>query len=206
MPESRPIKRAVSKLSMPVRRALGVRLPPREYLLKALPKHAVGAEIGVWRGEFAIDLMRRAKPDRLHLIDPWEFMPEKSGSVYGGSVAKQQADMDAIYNAVAAQFAGPIKAGRVVMHRTTSAAAALEFSDEYFDWVYIDGDHSYEGVLADLRAFTPKVKRGGLVTGDDYGRKGWWGPGVKKAVDEYLGEGQCRLEWIKGKQFALRRS
>ena len=39
------------------------------------------------------------------------------------------------------------------MHRSTSAEAALTFDDEYFDWVYIDGDHSYEAVLADLRAF-----------------------------------------------------
>src|SRR3954454_4695820 len=189
MPKSRPIKRTVSRLSMPVRRRLGVRLPPREFLLKALPKHSVGAEIGVWRGEFAADIVRRVKPIRLHLIDPWVFMEDRAGSVYGGSVAKAQSDMDVIYEDVAQQFSAQVRAGTVLLHRTMSADAALEFDDEYFDWVYIDGDHSYEGVLADLRAFTPKVKRGGLVTGDDYGRKGWWGPGVKKAVDQHLAEG-----------------
>ncbi|MGZ4689502.1 MAG: class I SAM-dependent methyltransferase [Acidimicrobiia bacterium] len=205
MPQHRPIKRTLSRLSMPLRRRLGVALPPREFLMRSLPRDSVGAEIGVWRGEFSADILRRVRPRRLHLIDPWAFMPERARSVYGGSVAKEQADMDAIHEAVAQRFAAEIRSGTVVMHRATSADAALTFDDEYFDWVYIDGDHSYEAVLADLRAFTPKVKRGGLVTGDDYGRKGWWGPGVAKAVDEHVADGACSLEWIRGKQFALRR-
>lgn len=195
----------LSRLSMPVRRTLGVALPPREFLLKALPRRSVGAEIGVWRGEFSADIVRRVKPRCLHLIDPWAFMSDRAGSIYGGSVAKEQTDMDVIHDEVAQQFLAQISAGTIVMHRALSAEAAAEFEDECFDWIYIDGDHSYEGVLADLRAFTPKVKRGGLVTGDDYGRRGWWGAGVKKAVDEHIADGTCTLEWIRGKQFALRR-
>jgi len=165
----------LSRLSMPVRRTLGVALPPREYLLKALPRRSVGAEIGVWRGEFSEDIVRRVKPSCLHLIDPWVFMSSSARLDLRGVGAKEQTDMDVIHDAVAQQFAAQISAGTVVMHRSLSADAALEFEDDYFDWIYIDGDHSYEGVLADLRAFTPKVKRGGLVTGDDYGRRGWWG-------------------------------
>jgi cephalosporin hydroxylase len=44
---------------------------------------------------------------------------------------------------------------------------ALEFQDGYFDWVYIDGDHSYEAVLNDLKAWYPKVKPGGYLALDD---------------------------------------
>jgi hypothetical protein len=196
----------LSRLSMPVRRTLGVRLPPREFLLKTLPRGSVGAEIGVWRGDFSADIVRRVRPRRLHLIDPWAYVSGRSGSLYGGSVAKEQTDMDLIHDAVAQQFAAEIRTGTVVMHRSWSADAATEFEDEYFDWIYIDGDHSYEGVIGDLRAFTPKVKRGGLITGDDYGRRGWWGDGVEKAVDEHVADGSCTLEWIRGKQFALRRT
>ena len=70
MPQRRPIKRTLSRLSMPLRRRLGVRLPPREFLLHSLPRNSVGAEIGVWRGEFSADIVRRVRPRRLHLIDP----------------------------------------------------------------------------------------------------------------------------------------
>jgi hypothetical protein len=43
----------------------------------------------------------------------------------------------------------------------------------------IDGDHSYEAVKADIQAWLPKMKRGGVISGDDY----MW-PGVKKAAEE----------------------
>lgn len=42
------------------------------------------------------------------------------------------------------------------------------FSDSYFDFVYIDGDHSYAGAKADLRNYYAKVKRGGVIAGHDY--------------------------------------
>ena len=49
-----------------------------------------------------------------------------------------------------------------------SIPAALQFPDEYFDFVYIDGDHSYTAVLQDLKAWGPKVKAGGFLGGHDY--------------------------------------
>ncbi|MBU3591454.1 class I SAM-dependent methyltransferase [Polynucleobacter sp. 78F-HAINBA] len=67
------------------------------------------------------------------------------------------------------------------MIREKSWLAADQFQDESFDLVYIDGDHTYEGVVKDLAAWYPKVKKGGIICGDDIG----W-PGVKKAVDEFF--------------------
>ena len=49
------------------------------------------------------------------------------------------------------------------------------------DWIYIDGDHSYEGCLADLGGATTILKKDGLLLGDDFGNK----PGVEKAVKEF---------------------
>ena len=63
----------------------------------------------------------------------------------------------------------------------------IPFKDNYFDFVYIDGDHSYEFVKKDLEGFLPKIKKGGYLTVDDYA---FWkivlGYGVKKAVDEFV--------------------
>ena len=45
------------------------------------------------------------------------------------------------------------------------------------DWIYIDGDHSYEAVKADLKAAMQAVKRGGFICGDDMQTSQWWGDG-----------------------------
>jgi predicted O-methyltransferase YrrM len=60
------------------------------------------------------------------------------------------------------------------------------FPNGYFDFIYIDADHSYNGVREDIKVWTPLVKEGGLIGGHDYGRVRW--PGVKLAVDEKFGE------------------
>jgi hypothetical protein len=51
----------------------------RRFLLGLLPRGSVGAEIGVWRGDFSAWILRTVRPARLHLIDPWAF---RSGGEY----------------------------------------------------------------------------------------------------------------------------
>ena len=62
--------------------------------------------------------------------------------------------------------------------RTESLKASLKFSDNHFDFVYIDANHDYEFVLKDLKTWFPKVKSKGILFGDDYNRS----YGVSKAV------------------------
>ncbi len=64
--------------------------------------------------------------------------------------------------------------------RRDSLLASNMFPDGYFDFVYIDGDHRYENVLLDIEFWLPKVKKGGILGGHDYGNE----VGVKKAVDK----------------------
>jgi hypothetical protein len=49
-----------------------------------------------------------------------------------------------------------------------SVEAAKQFEDGYFDFVYIDADHTYDGITADLEAWYPKVRKGGMIAGHDY--------------------------------------
>jgi len=49
-----------------------------------------------------------------------------------------------------------------------SVDAADDFPDRTFDWIYVDGDHTYDAVLSDLETFAPKVKQDGLILGHDY--------------------------------------
>ena len=159
--------------------------PPREWVLKNIASGSVGAEVGVYRGEFAKEIISKCSPYRLHLIDPWEYVKDYENSWYGGGQMSQK-KMDEKYDFVIDRFKEKIENGEVVVHRKRSNEAAEEFDDEYFDWVYIDGNHMYEFVIEDLKLFWPKVKEKGIIMGDDYGREGWWNNGVTKAVDEFV--------------------
>ncbi len=82
--------------------------------------------------------------------------------------------MDALYESVIERFRPQIESGQVFVKRARSVDAAASFSDETLDWVYIDGDHSYEAVKRDLEAYYRVVKSGGFLAGDDYGAKNGW--------------------------------
>lgn len=64
-----------------------------------------------------------------------------------------------------------------------SVEVANRFSDESFDFIFIDADHEYESVLADLNAWFPKLKPGGVIAGHDWSNEFL---GVEKAVREFF--------------------
>jgi Methyltransferase domain len=180
----------------------------RRSLLDMLPKNSVGAEIGVHMGDFSAVILTTLEPARLHLIDPWHYeaSPTYEGAWYGGQAEGGQEEMDARYESVVARFADEIRSGAVVVHRGESAAVLETIPDDYFDWVYIDGNHLYEYVRQDLEWSLRKTKVGGLVTGDDYREGGWWDGGVKKAVDEFVASGAARLAHCNHGQYVFERS
>jgi hypothetical protein len=61
-------------------------------------------------------------------------------------------------------------------HCARSPAAAASFSNGEFDIVYIDAEHDYEAVKADIEAWRPKAKH--ILAGHDYHAF----PDVQKAV------------------------
>lgn len=63
--------------------------------------------------------------------------------------------------------------------KMASNKAVNLFADNSIDFLFIDADHSYEGVKRDIQMWIPKVRSGGVIAGHDYD----W-EGVKKAVDE----------------------
>lgn len=65
-----------------------------------------------------------------------------------------------------------------------SRASDLLFPSDSLDWVYIDGNHEYEHVIADLEVFYRKLKSGGILAGDDYDWGEARGCPVRRAVHE----------------------
>ena len=89
---------------------------------------------------------------------------------------KSQVDMDYCYSYVL----NKINDERFKLYRSSSEVIAPLIPNMSIDAIYIDGDHSYEGVLRDIILWKDKVKQGGIIVGDDYPLL----PGVKKAVNE----------------------
>ena len=83
--------------------------------------------------------------------------------------------------------------------------AALSLPDRHFDWVYVDGDHSFKAVMDDLEAWLPKMKSGGLLVADDYNWKDEAGRrSVKMAIDALIEEHKLASPVIKDGQCILR--
>ena len=151
-------------------------LTRREELLHLLPKGGIGAEIGVADGDFSQAILDAAAPQELHLIDPWSHLEEGSDLLAGAEVLASQAGAtsEAVpenpegakqYDKVVARFnAEP----RVQVRRQYSYKIAPQYADGFFDFVYLDGNHTYEFVLRDLIDFSAKLKPGGLMFGHDY--------------------------------------
>lgn len=167
----------------------------RNFLLSRLPKNAVGAEIGVWRGGFSARLLEQAQPRLLHLIDPWLHRSDDShaNALYGRA---EQQQMDEHYAAVCKRFEAEIAANRVQIHRATSAEAMSSIAPDSLDYVYVDGDHAFEGVSADLELSFGRVRPGGVICVDDHVLGKWWGDGVVRAVNLFLGKHADEVELV----------
>jgi predicted O-methyltransferase YrrM len=110
--------------------------------------------------------------------------------------------MDARFKDVEKRFE---KAAAVKIVRELSGDAAGQLRDKELDFVYIDGDHNYEGVRADLESFYPKVKLGGQIFLDDYSLTGWWRDGVVRATHEFLAKYPCRIAFVMDNQVCIQK-
>ena len=113
--------------------------------------------------------------------------------------------LDARYERVRSRLQAYLDRGQVEIHRAYSSDVVDQFPDEYFDWIYIDGNHLYEYVKQDLTFYYPKVKPGGYICGDDYGAVGWWEDGITRATDEFIALHQLDLT-VFGTQFLIQKS
>ncbi len=127
-----------------------------------------------------------------------------------GSGPEGRGDTDAHGSAVAhggGTFAGLLHrnivgcglADTIQLVISDSIAAASLFADGSLAWVHIDARHDYDSVVADIRAWAPKVAPGGWLSGDDYHAE-WW-PGVVGAVSDTLPDAgpwwSTQWRWIK---------
>ena len=134
-------------------------------IAEGLPTGAACAEIGSYLGASSIVIALRLKPgSKLWCIDTWQnnAMSEGPGNTYSEFFENTKD-----YHHM------------IVPCRGNSVEMARHFRAD-LDFLFIDGDHTYEGCKADAIAWLPKVKSGGIVAFHDVG----WADGVKKVIRE----------------------
>lgn len=146
-------------------------------------QNPVGAEVGVFTGQLSKRLLGRDDLT-LYMVDSWkehdkESEYTKSGD-YHGQLSQTYQDNLYQYTKDVVSFAGE----RAKVVRKDSLIAAADFEDESLDFVFLDADHTYSAIKADLAAWMPKVKSGGWLGGHDYDHPNFPSWGVKQAVDE----------------------
>lgn len=111
--------------------------------LKFFPRGGRVAEVGTQAGWYAQRMVEMLAPDELHLFDLDFSLLEKDRPELG-------------------------RLSEVTLHTGDSSEMLGRFPDQYFDWIYVDGDHNIEGVKRDSAVAVKKVKADGIVVFNDY--------------------------------------
>ncbi len=141
------------------------------WLAEQARQHERIVEVGSWLGRSAVALADNTE-GVVYCVDLWDgnLAPGISG---GGWTP------ETCFAAFLANTAGR----RVLRARLPSLVAAEKLSYRLFDMIFLDADHSYEAVKADIQAWRLLLAPGGLLCGHDFSEEF---PGVKRAVRELL--------------------
>jgi predicted O-methyltransferase YrrM len=156
-------------------------------IIRRLPQNARVAEVGVLIGILSEYLLRNRTDITLYMVDSWLEASEQpdqyraTGDVHANHNRKIVRDHRAQAENRARKYAS-----RALVMPIPSLAAANRFNAGELDLVFLDADHSYAGVSADIAAWLPKVKPGGWIGGHDYENPDpAFRFGVTEAVDEW---------------------
>lgn len=138
-----------------------------------LPSNPIVAEIGCAEGLFSLEILQKWNPKLLYMVDLWESHPEFPGDAGSPQEWHTKNFEEAMQR---------VKGHPVEVLRGPSVAMAQYAKTLSLDCAYLDACHSPECVMADLVAWVPKIKKGGICSGHDFLNKDY---GVYDAVMEF---------------------
>jgi len=132
-----------------------------------------GVEVGVYKARFTTCLAKRMPNCQIIGIDAW--------TVYKGYKDYENNDLESMAQKEAERRTKGFT--NVKLIKDWSMDAVKQFEDESIDFVFIDANHDFECVVADIAAWSKKVRRGGIVCGHDYFKNKRHNFGVVEAVN-----------------------
>ena len=160
----RHLRKPLALPRLPTRREFASRAD----FLELLPKGAVGAELGVFKGEFSADILRVAKPQKLHLIDTWWLEWGDNYPDWGDYTDFGRLSTRTAYEQTLQSVASERGSADVIVHVGEDVAYLESLRDGYLDWSYIDSSHEYEHTQQELEVLRRKTKANGLIAGHDW--------------------------------------
>jgi len=121
-------------------------------------------EVGVWQGDYSHTMVSKLQPQKFYGVDPYLCI-EGYNDAPDAAVFANQTNLDKLHATVAARYSNWPNA---TLLRLTGTDAASLFDTAQLDLVYIDSDHSYNAVSAEISAWWAKVRNGGILCGHDY--------------------------------------
>lgn len=159
------------------------------FIMEHIKTPMIGVEVGVFKGGNALRLLS-LNVTKLILVDPY------SADKYLRRDYMQK-ELDAAMKIMLERLDLHLKSGHAEFIKKPSVEAAKDYPDNHFDFVYIDGDHSYKGAKEDMVAWYPKVKPGGILCGHDFVTLT-----VEEACREFATEKKTKLYyWVEHKDY-----
>ncbi len=151
-------------------------------LCNARGLRSLAVEVGTDRGTFAADFLDNWCGEMLYCVDSYASYPEMPWN--------RQGDLAIAVAALAKHH----RRVRFLIEESQKAAAyfgTVPGMPAEVDFVYIDAAHDASHAWADMIAWWPVVRSGGVLAGDDYDA---WHPGVMEAVQQFSVENKLRVE------------
>ena len=136
--------------------------------------HLPTAEIGVAEGGFSFEILTCGSVKH-YLVDNWGCIESVTGD---GNFCQEWHDK----NYETAKERNSVFGEKAVFLKGLSVEMAKLVPNNSLGFVYLDGAHYYDGVIADLTAWLPKLVKGGIMAGHDYLNPAY---GVKRAVADF---------------------
>lgn len=154
-------------------------------------------EIGARYGDSSITILKNLNIEKYIIVDPYISYDEYDDGF--NQIIKNNGDI--IMNSTLDR----LKDYPIELLRDFSNNIHNKIEDNSLDLIFIDGNHSYNYVYDDIKFYFPKVKKGGIICGDDYfmrNKKNDWNNSgnqydedmVYEAVQDYFNETGYTIE------------
>jgi predicted O-methyltransferase YrrM len=175
-------------------------------LASDLPANAQVVEVGSWMGASTCFIAGGLKGDRAKIfaVDNFQGLSTCGEDAAWYNRHFRQLGTNSTLDIFRANFAalGFSSRSEPVVSDSLAAARSLETRHDTIDFIFIDGDHSYDACKADIGAWAPLVKRGGVIAFHDFGSRA---DGVTRAIFEETKAGRfAEIVGVAGTIIAFR--